>query len=307
MKSPKSSFLNFHFSFLISHLSIFIFQFSFFISHFLFSPLPLQAAALPQSSDYYTLADSAQYYIGHEQWKEAARCIREALRQQPANVGNAMLFANLGLATGMDGKYGEAMQCFDIALSRAPKSVPVLTSKAKIQILASDEDGALSTLDNIIELDSLTPWPRRTRGLMRLRRHQYKEAYDDFRFITDKFPTDSWGPGGMAKCMELQGLPSQAAGYYRDAIARCLPEDPDLIEFQLGLIENLGHADQLREALDVAADAIALHPHEGRLYLLRGWIRQKLLIYREAEADKKLALDYGVDPQIVEQFLPSRR
>lgn len=264
-------------------------------------------ASAQTASGYYQLADSAQYFIGKEQWSDASRCIRQALRLEPANVGNTMLFANLGLATGMEGKYGEAMQCFDIALGKAPKSVPVLTSKAKIQILASDTDGAMETLDTILSLDSMAQWPRQTRGLMRLRDKDFRDAYSDFSFLYKNFPNDSWGPGGLAKCMEAQGRPAEAAGFYLDAIQRCAADDDDIVEFQLGLIENLGHTGQLQEALDTAKDAISAHPHEGRLYLLRGWIKQKLLIYREAEADKKLALDYGVDPQIVEHFLPSSR
>lgn len=264
-------------------------------------------ASAQTASDYYQLADSAQYFIGKEQWGDAARCIRKAMRLEPANVGNVMLFANLGLATGMEGKYGEAMQCFDIALARAPKSIPVLSSKAKIQILASDTDGAMDTLDTILSLDSTAQWPRQTRGLMRLRIHDFRGAFTDFNFLYKNYPDDSWGPGGLAKCMEAQGRPAEAAGFYRDAIQRCNSNDDDIVEFQLGLIENLGHNGQLQEALDTAKVAISSHPHEGRLYLLRGWIKQKLLIYREAEADKKLALDYGVDPQIVEQFLPSSR
>lgn len=274
----------------------------------LFVVITEAACALAQTaSDYYQLADSAQYYIGKEQWKESARCIREALRLEPANVGNVMLFSNLGLATGMEGKYGEAMQCFDIALARAPKSIPVLTSKAKIQIHFSEVADAVDTLDTILEIDSMSQWPRQTRGLLRLRNRDYKDAYADFRFLAKHFPDDTWGPGGLAKCMEVQGRPAEAAGYYRDALERCAADDEDKVEFQLGLIENLGHTGQLQEALEAAKDALSEHPNEGRLYLLRGWIKEKLLIYREAEADKKLALDYGVDPQIVEQFLPAHR
>ncbi|MCM1490921.1 MAG: hypothetical protein NC095_08875 [Muribaculum sp.] len=266
------------------------------------------ACALAQTaSDYYLLADSAQYFIGKEEWKDAARCIREALRLEPANVGNVMLFSNLGLATGMEGKYGEAMQCFDIALSRAPKSIPVLTSKAKIQLLSSDTEGAIDTIDTILSLDSTQQWSRQTRGLLRLRQKDFRGAFSDFDFLYKNFPNDSWGPGGLAKCMEAQGHPSEAAGYYRDAISRSNVDNSDRVEFELGLIENLGHTGKLQEALDITKDALTRNPNEGRLYLLRGWIKQKLLIYREAEADKKLALDYGVDPQIVEQFLPSQR
>lgn len=260
----------------------------------------------PDYKRYLQLADSARFFISSENWSEAARCTREALRLDPGNVGNVMLFSNLGLATGMDGKIGEAMQCFDIALSRAPKSIPVLTSKAKIQIKASDESGAMETIDTILRLDSLAQWPLQTRGLLRMRAGEYEAAFNDFKTLAKNYPDNTWGPGGMAKCMEIQGYLSEAAGYYRDAIERTSPEDDDRVEFQLGMIENLGHTGKLAEALDAAKEALSEHPHDGRLYLLRGWIKKQLLIYREAEADKKLAIDYGVDTQTVERFFPQK-
>ncbi|MDE6291143.1 MAG: hypothetical protein K2M16_06400 [Muribaculaceae bacterium] len=258
-------------------------------------------------SRYLELADSARYHIGKEEWGEAARCTREAMRLEPGNVGNAMLFSNLGLAAGMEGKIGEAMECFDIALSRAPKSVPVLTSKAKIQIRANDTEGAMETIDTILDLDSLAEWPRQTRGLLRMRGADYKGAFEDFKTLTRNFQNNAWGPGGLAKCMEMQGYPSEAAGYYADAISRTKPGDEDRVEFQLGLIENLGHTGKLTEALETAREALEEYPHDGRLYLLRGWIKKLLLIYREAEADKKLAIDYGVDSQTIERFFPEKR
>ncbi len=261
----------------------------------------------PEYKRYLQLTDSAQYFIGKEQWSEAARCTREALRLDPGNVGNVMLFNNLGLAAGMDGKIGEAMQCFEIALGRAPKSIPVLTSKAKIQLKAGDNDGAIETLNTILSLDSIAEWPLQTRGLMRMRQADYKGAFDDFSILTKTYPNNTWGPGGLAKCMEMQGYLTEAAGYYADAINRTNPEDEDRVEFQLGLIENLGHTGKLTEALETAKEAISEHPHDGRLYLLRGWIKKLLLIYREAEADKKLAIDYGVDYQTIERFFPENR
>lgn len=260
----------------------------------------------PEYRRYLQLTDSAQFFIGKEDWSEAARCTREALRLEPANIGNVMLFNNLGLASGMEGKIGEAMECFEIALSRAPKSIPVLTSKAKIQIKASDTAGAIETLNTILSIDSLAEWPMQTRGLLRMREADYKGAYDDFSSLAKHFPDNTWGPGGLAKCMEIQGYLAEAAGYYADAIKRTQPDDEDRVEFQLGLIENLGHMGKLAEALETAKEAIKEHPHEGRLYLLRGWIKKLLLIYREAESDKKLAIDYGVDSQIVERFFPQK-
>ncbi|MDE6379163.1 MAG: hypothetical protein K2L11_01725 [Muribaculaceae bacterium] len=273
---------------------------------------PLQDASTASSgkqtySRYLQLADSARYYIGMEKWSDAARCTREAMRLEPGNVGNTMLFSNLGLAAGMEGKIGEAMECFDIALARAPKSIPVLTSKAKIQLQASDTEGAKETLDTILSLDSVAEWPLMTRGLLRMREAEYRGAFEDFTTLTKSHPDNSWGPGGLAKCMELQGYQSEAAGYYADAIAKTLPDDEDRVEFQLGLIENLGHTGKLTDALDAAKEAISEHPHDGRLYLLRGWIKKLLLIYREAEADKKLAIDYGVDYQTIERFFPEKR
>ena len=265
------------------------------------------ADSIPVSERYLQLADSARYYIFKEQWGEAARCTREALRLEPGNVGNVMLFSNLGLATGMEGKYGEAMQCFEIALSRAPRSIPVLTAKAKIQVMSSDEDGAMETLDTILSIDSVAEWPLQTRGLLRLKAKDFRGAARDFLTVTRNYKENTWGPGGMAKCMEVQGYLSEAAGYYQDAINRCKTGDEDKVEFQLGLIENLGYTGKIQEGLDAAKEAIRENPHDGRLYLLRGWLKKKIFLTREAEADKKLAIDYGVDPQTIARFMPDER
>lgn len=270
------------------------------------APVSFSGQSAHEATPYLTLADSARVYIADERWADAARVTREAMRLEPANPGNPMLFANLGLAAGMEGKYGEAMQAFEIALSRAPKSIPVLTSKAKIQLKAQDPDGAMETISTILGIDSLAEWPLQTRALLRMRKGEYKEAYTDFRTITKRYPDNSWGPAGLAKCMELQGYIAEAAGFYQDAVSRTVPGDEDRVEFQLGLIENLGHIGKLNEALEVAKEAISEKPHDGRLYLLRGWIKKKLLIYREAEDDKKLAIDYGVDYQTIERFFPSK-
>lgn len=165
----------------------------------------------------------------------------------------------------------------------------------------------METLDTILSLDSIAEWPLQTRGLLRMRKADYKGAFNDFSTLTKHYTKNTWGPGGLAKCMEMQGYLSEAAGYYSDAIMRTTPDEEDRVEFQLGLIENLGHTGKLTEALETAKQAISEHPHDGRLYLLRGWIKKMLLIYREAEADKKLAIDYGVDLQTVERFFPPSR
>lgn len=162
----------------------------------------------------------------------------------------------------------------------------------------------METLGTILGIDSLAEWPLQTRALLLMRAGKYKAAFEDFKNITKNFPKNTWGPGGMAKCMEMQGYLSEAAGYYQDALDRTDADDEDRVEFQLGLIENLGHTGKFTEALDLAKEAISEHPHDGRLYLLRGWLKKHLLIYREAEADKKLAIEYGVDPQTIERFFP---
>lgn len=165
----------------------------------------------------------------------------------------------------------------------------------------------METLDTILLIDSVAEWPLQTRGLLRMRMADYKGAFDDFQRLTKSHPQNTWGPGGLAKCMEMQGYLSEAAGYYSDAIALTKADDEDRVEFQLGLIENLGHLGKLTEALSTAKEAIAEHPHDGRLYLLRGWIKKLLLLYREADSDRKLAIDYGVDYQTVQRFFPEVR
>jgi hypothetical protein len=57
----------------------------------------------------------------------------------------------------------------------------------------------------------------------------------------------------------------------------------------------------------ILKDAIRKWPRNPLLYLYRGVIHKNRYENKEAEIDKKLAIEYGADPQTVEIFFPENR
>ena len=86
----------------------------------------LQMGAQTLTATYVELADSADNYIKHERWADAERVIVKALRHEPANKSNYLLWSNLGTVRTNMGDYNGALQAFDIGLSSAPKEVIVI-------------------------------------------------------------------------------------------------------------------------------------------------------------------------------------
>ena len=71
---------------------------------------------------YVELADSADYYMKRDRWRDAERVIVTALRHEPANPSNWLLWSNLGVVRTHSDDYKGAMEAYDVGLASAPES-----------------------------------------------------------------------------------------------------------------------------------------------------------------------------------------
>ena len=63
---------------------------------------------------------------------QAETYIRRALKLEPANPHNALLFSNLGTIQRRQRKYEKALESYNFALNIAPRAVPILLNRATI-------------------------------------------------------------------------------------------------------------------------------------------------------------------------------
>lgn len=256
----------------------------------------LQTGAQTLTNTYVSLADSADNYIKRERWEDAERVIIEALRHEPANPSNWLLWSNLGVVRTHRDNYEGALQAYEIGLSGAPKSTVLLNNRAWTRMSHGDSKDALSDLDHSLELDSLQPWPLKMRGLILMRSGNRKQARIDLSRSDALQPRDASVLAALGDLDAADGSLDKALDMYHRSLE--VEKDPD-ISFRMLLImtdKNDPKADE------ETIQALSRWPRHGTLHLIRAIQLKRKYQNDAAEKEKNLAFQYGADPLLIDQL-----
>lgn len=262
----------------------------------------LLSGAQTLTRTYVEYADSADRYIRNENWVDAERVIVKALKLEPANKSNYLLWSNLGIVRDRMGDTDGALQAFDIGLASAPRSTVLLTNRAYTLIEKRRDSEALQDLDLALEIDSTLLSPRLARAGLHLNARRLKEAGRDYSAAVSMHPEQAGAHEGLGDVASLQGENRKAAEEYAREIAI---EDSDNLRFKK--ILALVGADDINAAEEEMHTAIGKYPRSGGLHLLRGVLHKRKYQNAEAEIERKLALEYGADPTLVDAMLPESK
>ena len=251
-------------------------------------------------TNYMACVDSADYYIKKELWQDAEYFTLKALKTEPGNSANWLLWSNLGEIRMRLGKYEDAVDAFDVALNRAPKARAVLSNRATALIELGRDVEAISDLSKIIESDSISQWPLAMRGALLISKGELSAAETDFKVLRRNYPKDAGALKGLARIAGLQGDADKAVSLFRSAVEI----DPDE-ESWFYLITILGNGGKLQEAGESLREAMKQYPRNGNFFLLRGWLHKLSYENDSAEIDRKLAIEYGADPKLIESYYQS--
>lgn len=249
--------------------------------------------------NYEALLDSAETYYASQHWNEAADMYEQALRLKPSSPLNSKIFANLGICLVQIGNYPKAIEAFNIALIREPESTKILSAKAKAHILSGDNKSAKEDLKKVLDIDPDYPEALRLYGQILLFENNLDEASSIFDNLMKVAPADPWGPAGKAEIEMSNSNYKKAVELWSKALE--MHESPDI---RISIISALLADGLTAEAESSIREAIANYPRQGEFYLLRAILNRSLHQNRDAERDKKYAVEYGVDPQTIEKYLP---
>lgn len=254
----------------------------------------------PSSPRYIELADSADYFIAHENWDRAEQKIIEALRLEPGNFSNSMLLANLGLIQTQQQKYVNAIESLSLGLNIAPSSTVLLNNRAHTYLLIDSIDAAIKDIDKSLAIDSVQEWTLQSRAFIYLKQGEMEGATSLFNKLKDNFPDNPSVYTGFATIAEQKGDLIEAKQNYEKALD-LNPKDEDTFEayiFLLIMLEDYTAArTKIREALNV-------NPENPNFYLLRGYLHRLNYRMDEARADKKIAINKGIAPEYASRFIP---
>lgn len=255
--------------------------------------------AYATSPEYLALVDSAHNYMKKQRWLEAESTIISALRLEPANYTNSLLFSNLGVVRTEQGKYKDAVDAFDLGLSISPKSAPILNNRARTFMLMGNYDDALNDLGESLLSDSIQEWPLQMRGMILVSKGQLDEARHDFETLVHHYHNNDCAFAGLAKISELEGKNEDALKYYDEAIS--IKDDPDVRSARILLKIRM---EKYSEASEDIRKSLEKYPQLPEFYVWRGYLHRLNYRNEEALADKKIALNKGADPQFVEEYIP---
>lgn len=238
--------------------------------------------------------DSAANFASRQKWKDAERCTLEALRINPADRSNWLLWANLGEIRSRLGDNEGAIEAYTIGLSRNPESPKMLTGRASVLLLENRNEEALEDIESVLKIDEKAEWPLMIRGFMLLGQGKLDKAKEDFTKLTEYYPDYTPGYEGLARACVAEDNWQEALKFCDMAIEK--DSNPDLWYLKVSLLAD---HDKLSEASEALREAMKKYPRNGNLFLLRAYIHKLSFRNEEMEIDMKLAKEYGADPHLI--------
>lgn len=267
------------------------------LSLFIIAP----AIAFASSPQYIALADSADNYMKRERWDAAEKTIIKALRLEPANFSNSLLFSNLGVAQTNLGKYDDALESFRLGLSIAPNSSTLHNNRARTLLYKGRKEEAFEDIIKSLEIDSIQEWPLQMKGLLLLEKDKLDEAKEIFLSLSHNFPYNDVAIAALGKIAEKEGDNETALKYYDEALR--LADDPETRSWRILLKISM---DRYSDASADIREGIEKYPENPFFYVWRGYLHRLNYRREEANADKKIAISKGADPQFVDLYIPSK-
>lgn len=238
---------------------------------------------------------------------QAQDYIRHALRLDPSNPRNAMLFANLGTIQQRQGQYEMALESYRLALNIVPTSVPILLSHAGLSLEMGHDDNARADYSQVIELEPHHEEALVMRAYIYMRQRAYKQARQDYDTLLKYAPANYSGRLGLATLHQrehryeeaLKVLDPMLQGNVTDTLYSST-EQATIYTLRAGVEIDMQHTDQ---ALLDLEEAIRLDNTQAEAYLMRGQIYLSQKKKQQARSDFEKAISLGVPQAEIRKLL----
>ena len=108
---------------------------------------------------------------------------KQALKMDPANMRNALLFTNLGTVQRRLGKIDDAIDSYTLSLNITPYSVVTLLNRASLYLEKNLFDRAYVDYCNVIDIDKTNKEALLFRAYIYMQRRDYKGARIDYNTL----------------------------------------------------------------------------------------------------------------------------
>lgn len=158
-------------------------------------------ASFAQDKSYEEYVEEALTYTESKDYHSAERAYKAALKKEPTNAANVMLYMNLGTIQRDLGKYEEALLAYNLLAEKYPTLKYVLDSRAKLYCDMGLYDNALLDYNAVLIEDPNNVNVLYDRGMVLLSLQKYDEAKADFEKIVSIDKNNLAANVGLARVM----------------------------------------------------------------------------------------------------------
>ncbi|MBQ0057365.1 MAG: tetratricopeptide repeat protein [Bacteroidales bacterium] len=258
---------------------------------------------LAKSQTYDQWIERSYDYLDSDSIAMAEECLKQAMRLEPANPGNGLLFSNLGTLQRRQGKLQEAEISFSCAVALLEDIPSVRANRAQLYAEMERYQDAIEDYTALIRRDPMNETWLYERGLCRFMSSDTIGAQEDFEYIDRFNPNSAKSRLGMAIIYKAQRQYSLAADLY-DALLKANPKSWSLLRDRA---EVYYLSNRMGAALTDINESIKLNSQDPMSFVLRAQIRYAKGDREYARRDINTALEMGLSQQIVSQMLEKYR
>lgn len=254
------------------------------------------------SQTYRELSERAVAATEQDSLELAKQYIWQAMKAEPANPHNALLYSNLGTIQRRQRQYDLALESYTMALNIAPRAVPILMNRATLYLELGKDDLARIDYSLVLDLEKENREALLMRAYIYMSQHNYKFARADYDRLLKLEPQHYNARLGMATLERKEGkyeaaltlLNAMIAGGGEDA------QSAVLYVARAGVEQDMQHEDLALVDLETA---VRLDPSQPEAYLMRGqiYLSQKKKALAKRDFEKAVAL--GVPQAEVRELL----
>lgn len=252
-----------------------------------------------QDYTYQELISHSVNYLNKEEYLLAEQSLKAALKKEPANPGNIVLFSNLAAIQRHLKKYDEALTSYNIVLSKYPTSVNTLHNRADLYCEIDSLNLALRDYNTILLAEQDNIEALRRRAFIYMNKGDLDNAEYDFVKIKQVSPDKLEGDMGLALILKRRDKWEEALELYSDL----LYENRTNTELFINRAECYLQQKKLAKALDDLDKAVQYKSVNPLLYILKGQVRLQQFDKFSAKTDFLKARELGADSLLVDDLL----
>lgn len=243
-----------------------------------------------QAQSYNEVVERAMNSVKSDSLVLAEQLFKKALKMEPNNARNALLFSNLGTVQKRLGKTDEAIESYTLALNIIPYSTTMLLNRAALYLEKDLLQKAYLDYCNVIDLLPKNMEARLFRAYIYMQRREYKEARVDYNVVLEQDVKNKTARIGLVMLDEKEGR-FQSAMDAMNRLVSDYPKDVSVLKMRANMEWEHG---QLEAALYDLDEVLKVDAQDASSYVMKGDIYLEQKKKSEAREAYEKAIILGI-------------